>query len=92
MVTRIRERRYARGNQGEPFQRALANGQLAIAIRHTGYLIGTSIAVSAASQLLIFDPNGIVNNILGWLVATVLITFILHFLAVMAKKVIFAGH
>jgi uncharacterized protein (DUF1778 family) len=90
-VTRLRERQYSKVNQGEPLQKALANGQLAIAVRHMGYLIGTALAVSTASQLLIYDPNSMLVNLSGWLAIAIVLTLLLHLTSLIAKKIILAG-
>ncbi|MDO6566349.1 DUF350 domain-containing protein [Alteromonas sp. 1_MG-2023] len=91
VMTRILEVRYARDNQNDSFQGALRKGQLALAIEHSGNLLGTAMIVSAAKNLLIYNPSGYVSNVTGWLVVSVALAIALHILVLINKKVIMFG-
>ena len=91
VMTRILEVRYAKDNQNDSFQGALRKGQLALAIEHSGNLLGTAMIVSAAKNLLIYNPSGYVSNVTGWLVVSVALAIALHILVLINKKVILFG-
>lgn len=91
MMTRIFEFRYAKDNQNDSFQGALEKGQLALAIEHTGNLLGTAMIVSAAKNLLIYNPSGYVSNVTGWLIVSVGMALALHLLVLISKNIILFG-
>lgn len=91
VMTRIFEMRYAKENQNDSFQGALRKGQLALAIEHSGNLLGTAMIVSAAKNLLIYEPMGYVSNVTGWLMVSVTLAVALHVLVLLNKKVILFG-
>ena len=91
IMTRIFEIRYAQGNQNDSFQGALRKGQLALAIEHSGNLLGTAMIVSAAKNLLVYEPSGYVSNITGWLVVSTALAIVLHLLVYINKKVVLFG-
>ncbi|MFQ3289214.1 MAG: hypothetical protein ACI93V_001437, partial [Alteromonadaceae bacterium] len=74
LVTRIKEKQYAKNNQQDSLQEALANGQLALAVRYSGQVISTALAVSAASHFLTYSPETLAINLLGWLVFGIIMT------------------
>jgi uncharacterized membrane protein YjfL (UPF0719 family) len=91
LTTRLYERRYASNNQDNSFQRDLGKGQLALAIQHSGNLIGTAIAVSSAGSILVYDPNSYVSNITGWLVVSAGFSVFLIILSSLSKRIILTG-
>ncbi|MEW9799683.1 DUF350 domain-containing protein [Alteromonas sp. CYL-A6] len=91
VMTRIFEARYARGNQNGSFQGALRNGQLALAIEHSGNLLGTATIVSSAEGLLEYNPSGYVSNVTGWLIVSVALAVALHLMVMVSKSVVFSG-
>ncbi|GAB5381793.1 MAG: DUF350 domain-containing protein [Aliiglaciecola sp.] len=90
-TTRIYERRYKENNQSGSFQRSLTKGQLALAVQHSGNLIGTAIVVSAAGSMLNYNPVGYVSNLTGWLIVGMALTLLLVALVIIAKRVVLAG-
>jgi uncharacterized membrane protein YjfL (UPF0719 family) len=90
-ATRLYEFRYANNNQDNSFQRTLCNGQLALAIQHSGNLIGIAIAVSSASKLLIYTPQAYVSNITGWLIVGLCLAIILMVMTSLCKRVVLMG-
>ncbi|APE06590.1 hypothetical protein BM528_13125 [Alteromonas sp. RW2A1] len=91
VMTRILEYRYARDNQNDSFQGALEGGQIALAVEHAGNLLGTAMIVSAAKNLLVYEPSGYVSNVTGWLMVSVGLTIALHLLVLVNKKIILYG-
>jgi hypothetical protein len=90
-ATRIYEYSFAENNQNSGFQRTLCNGQIALAIQHSGNLIGIAIAVSAASKVLVYDPNTYVSNITGWLIAGIILAASLMMLTSITKHIVLVG-
>ncbi|NQZ26165.1 MAG: DUF350 domain-containing protein [Colwellia sp.] len=91
LVTRLREKQYAKNNQEDCLQEALSNGQLALAIRYSGQVISTALAVTAASHFLIYSPETLVVNLIGWLVFGVVMTLLVAILTAIAKRIVLWG-
>jgi len=91
IVTRIKERHYAKHNQADCMQEALANGQEAIAIRYAGQVISTALAVTAASYFFAYNDQAILPNLLGWMVFGIIMTITVAILTTIAKKLVLAG-
>jgi len=91
LVTRIKEKQYARNNQGDCMQEAFADGQIALAIRYAGQVISTALAVTAASYFLTYSPETLLTNLLGWLLFSVIMTILVFLLTTLAKKLILWG-
>jgi uncharacterized membrane protein YjfL (UPF0719 family) len=49
---------FRRRNAGESFQQAVKGGNVAVALRFVGFQIGVALAVTAASQLVIYEAAG----------------------------------
>ncbi len=91
LTTRVYERRFANNNQDNSFQDTLCQGHLALAIQHSGNLIGTAIAVSSAGSILAYEPESYVSNITGWLLVGLTFAVSLIILASLSKRIILAG-
>ncbi|MGL4473954.1 MAG: DUF350 domain-containing protein [Shewanella sp.] len=91
LLTRIREYRYRRGNQGDSMQEALAHDSLALAIRHSGYLISLGLTFKAASYFLLYDPKAYAMNIFGWLTFSIIMLVILNLLLWLVKRLVLAN-
>jgi len=91
IATRLKERQYAKNNQGDSLQEAFSNGQVALAIRYAGQVISTALAVTAASYFFSYSPETLVVNLIGWLVFGVLMTLLVAMLTFVAKKIILWG-
>ncbi|NQY86999.1 MAG: DUF350 domain-containing protein [Colwellia sp.] len=91
LVTRIRERKYAKNNQQNCLQEALSEGQIALAIRYSGQVISTALAVTAASHFLVYSPDTLVMNLLGWLVFGIIMTLLVALLTSLAKRIVLWG-
>lgn len=87
LVSRIRERRFNRSNVAG-FQQALVQGNAALAVRYSGHLIGTAIAVTAASHFIIYDPQYLVTGLLSWLAISLVMMILLKVLATIAKRIV----
>ncbi len=91
LVTRLRERKYATNNQEDCLQEALSKGQLALAIRYSGQVISTALAVTAASHFLVYSPETLVMNLIGWLVFGIIMTLLVALLTSLAKSIVLWG-
>ncbi len=88
LVTRLRESSYRKGNQGARFQDAIIGGQIALAIRHAGFLIATGFTLTAASNFLIYSPTAYVENVLGWFIFGILMIALLYILVPLVKRLV----
>ncbi|MDP7593879.1 MAG: DUF350 domain-containing protein [Litorilituus sp.] len=91
LVTRIREKKYAKNNQEDCLQEALSNGQLALAIRYSGQVISTALAVTAASYFLVYSPENLIVNLIGWLIFGIIMTGLVALLTSLAKRIVLWG-
>jgi uncharacterized membrane protein YjfL (UPF0719 family) len=91
LTTRLYEILYASNNQNSGFQRALSQGQMALAIQHSGNLIGTAIVVSSAGGILIYEPESYVSNMTGWLIAGAGFSIFLMLLTNISKRIVLSG-
>ena len=91
LVTRIREKKYAKNNQEDSLQDALSAGQLALAIRYSGQVISTALAVTAASHFLVYSQETLIINLLGWLVFGLIMTILVAILTSIAKRIVLWG-
>ena len=89
--TRMYEARFASQNQNDSFQKTLRKGQLALAIEHSGNLIGTAIVVSASASLLVYTPETYVSNVTGWLILSLLLVGALEVFVAAAKRIVLFG-
>ena len=90
VLTRFREHQYAKRNQGDSMQKALEQGQVAIAVRHSGYMIAMAFTFNAASHFIIFDPTAYMVNIIGWLTFSIIMLIALSVLLAIVKKLVLA--
>ena len=90
-ATRLYEFRFAEENQSSGLQRTLCNGQIALAIKHSGNLLGIAIAVSSVSRLLAYEPQTYVSNVTGWLILGLVVAGLLMVLTSITKRIVLAG-
>lgn len=88
IITRLRERAYSKNNQGASFQAALIQGQVALAIRHAGFLIAMGFTLTAASNFLTYQPTAYMANLLGWLTYGSMMVALLYALVPIVKKIV----
>ncbi|MFT6900053.1 MAG: hypothetical protein ACJAXS_000208 [Colwellia sp.] len=91
LVTRLKERQYAKNNQGDCLQEAFSQGQTAIAIRYAGQLISTALAVTAASYFLTYSPDTLFTNLISWFVFAIVMTLLVAVLTAIAKRIVLWG-
>lgn len=91
LTTRIYEIRFRENNQSGSLQQSLTKGQMALAVQHSGNLLGTAFVVTAARDLLVYNPVAYVSNLTSWLIVGTLLTLLLAALVAIAKPLILAG-
>jgi len=91
LVTRLKEHQYAKNNQGNCLQEAFSQGQTAIAIRYSGQLISTALAVTAASHFLTYSPETLLTNLVSWFVFAIIMTLLVAVLTAIAKRIVLWG-
>jgi len=91
IVTRLRSAIYKKRHEGKLLQNALSEDNVALAIRYSGHILGTALALSAASGMVVFLPNEITRSILSWFAVAVIITILLAPLATIARMVVLSG-
>lgn len=88
IITRLRERAYRKNNHGANFHDALVQGQVALAIRHAGFLIAMGFTITAASNFLTYEPTAYIENALGWLIFGTLMVAVLYILVPLVKMIV----
>ncbi|MXR69782.1 DUF350 domain-containing protein [Shewanella insulae] len=91
LLTRLRERSYAKRHDDSSMQEALTKGHTALAIRHSGYMLAMALSFNAASHFIVFMPTAYVTNILGWLTFSVIMLLALSLLLALVKKLVLAN-
>lgn len=90
-VTRIKEYQYAKNNQNDSLQEALANGHTALGIRYAGQVISTALAVTAASYFLTYNPETLWASLFAWLIFSIVMTILVSILTAIAKYLVLWG-
>ncbi|MCG9697559.1 DUF350 domain-containing protein [Shewanella sp. Isolate11] len=91
LLLRIREKGYAKRHQNTSMQNALAQGETALALRHSGYMLAMALSFNAASHFIIYSPEAYLGNVLGWLVFSVIMLIALSLLQTLVKKLVLAN-
>jgi len=91
IVTRLRGAIYKKRHDGKKLQDALSEDNVALAIRYAGHILGTALALSAASGLVVFLPENIARSVLSWFAVAVVITILLSPIATLVRIVVLAG-
>ncbi|VAX00668.1 hypothetical protein MNBD_GAMMA22-2829 [hydrothermal vent metagenome] len=91
IVTRLRGAIYQKRHEGKQLQEALSTGNVALAIRYAGHILGTALALSAASGMVVFLPQDITNSMISWFAVAIVITILLSPIATIARMVVLSG-
>ncbi|OUS67930.1 DUF350 domain-containing protein [Pseudoalteromonas sp. A601] len=92
LVSQYRVQLFKRTNRsGDCLQQAIVDGNLAVGIRYAGFLIGSALAITAASGIAPYVADSINASLVYWAISAVvcLIAFIL--LHLITIKIILAG-
>jgi len=92
LVSQYRVQLFKRTNKnGDCLQQAIVDGNLAVGIRYAGFLVGSALAITAATGVAPYAADNINASLLYWAISAVvsLVTFIiLHLVTI---KVILSG-
>ena len=78
---------FARRNAGKRFQDAVQDGNTALALRFAGFQMGVALAVTAAAQVVEYDPGGDpVVQALIWGACSVVLAAVLVVLSLLAER------
>ncbi len=91
VTVRLRLALYARNNPDSCLQQAFAQGNIAVSLRYFGQLIGVALAMTAASGMIIYNPQHLVAALIAWLVVTLLLSLLIALLATVSRKVVLMG-
>ncbi|WP_394130456.1 DUF350 domain-containing protein [Shewanella maritima] len=91
VLTRFREQRYASRNQGASMQAALVQGQTALALRQSGYMIAMALSFNAASHFIYYEPSAYLYNIGAWLMFSLIMLVLLSAIIAIVKKLVLMG-
>ncbi len=86
-------RRYAfkRRNQGADLEEAIKQKNVALSIRYAGHIIGSALAISSVSHIVVFDALRFTESTLIWLVSSIAMVIVMSALALLARLVILKG-
>ena len=82
---------YSRRHDGSSLQLALNDGQIALAIRFFGHVIGVALAVTAASGIVAYFTEDIALALLRWVGVALILTIFLSLIASLARKLVLLG-
>ena len=82
---------YSRRHDGSSLQLALNDGQIALAIRFFGHVIGVALAVTAASGIVAYFTEDIALALLRWVGVALILTIFLSLIASLARKIVLLG-
>lgn len=87
-ATLYRRHVYAKRHGGHGVQDEIANGNTALALRFSGHRIGVALAVTAASGVVIYEPEAIVAHISAWAGVAVIMMAALTVIAFLTRKAV----
>lgn len=90
-VTRIRSSMYQKKHNGHVWQVALEKGNTALAIRYSGHIISTALAVGAAGGFVGYLQNAIWLSAIYWFGTSLVIMLALVLLSSFAGRIVLAG-
>lgn len=60
-------------DKGKTLQGEIKGGNIALAIRFSGYRLGVALAITATSGLVIYDPGVLAFSVLAWVIMAIII-------------------
>jgi uncharacterized membrane protein YjfL (UPF0719 family) len=91
IVTKYRLMVYSHRHKGASLQEAFAAGNVALAIRFMGHILGIALALTAASGVVAYDRSNLLVAVGLWAGVTVLFSLMVSLLAIAARSVILWG-
>jgi len=75
-------------DKGKSLQGEIKEGNIALAIRFSGYRLGLALAVTATSGLVIYDPSLLPFSILAWTIMAIIIFFAQTVLSILLRYIL----
>jgi uncharacterized membrane protein YjfL (UPF0719 family) len=91
IVTRYRLIVYSRRHEGASLQDAFQSGNVALAVRFLGHIVGVALALTAASGIIEYDRDNLVTALLAWTAITLLFSILVSVLSIIARNIILIG-
>jgi len=82
---------FSKRNKGKDWQEEITNGNSALALRYMGHIIGVSLAVTAASGLVVYNEQNMLYSLMLWTVAAVDLVVVATLFSFIARKFILNG-
>jgi len=84
--SRVFNRRHK--DNGKTLQSEIKDGNIALAIRFSGYRLGVSLAITATSGLVIYDPDSLGCSVLVWTLVAIVIFVSQTFLSMILRHIL----
>jgi uncharacterized membrane protein YjfL (UPF0719 family) len=91
LVTTYRQLVYARRHGGQSLQSAYQGGNVALAIRYFGHILGVALALTAASGVVAYQADNLPLALGTWFGVTLIFSSLVSLLSVIARRVILFG-
>lgn len=91
LVTFYRMKVYASRHNGDSLQNAFAAGNVALAMRYMGHLVGVSLAVTAASGVIEYSNESWYMGLAGWSLVALIFAVLVSVLSVLARLIVLLG-
>lgn len=82
---------YSRRQSGLSLEQAFKDGKVALAIRFFGHLLGVALAITAASGVVAYDGENLVQALGLWTAISLLFAVLVSLLAIVARNIILMG-
>ena len=91
LVTRLRGAIYSRRNDGAILQHAFEGGNVALAVRYMGHLLGASLAISTTSGMSMHVEELLMQSIVSWMLIAIIMVLLLSILSAIARVIVLQG-
>lgn len=92
LVSQYRVQLFKRTNKsGDCLQQAIIDGNLAVGIRYAGFLIGSALAITAATGIAPYVADNINASLLHWAISAVVSLLVFIILHLVTIKIILSG-
>ncbi|MGO2012745.1 MAG: DUF350 domain-containing protein [Pseudoalteromonas sp.] len=92
LISQYRVQLFKRTNRsGDCLQQAIVDGNLAVGIRYAGFLIGSSLAITAASGIAPYVADSINASLLYWAISALICLAVFIVLHLITIKIILSG-
>nr|VFJ45863.1 MAG: protein of unknown function (DUF350) [Candidatus Kentron sp. DK]VFJ49214.1 MAG: protein of unknown function (DUF350) [Candidatus Kentron sp. DK] len=91
LATRYRVLVFARRHAGNALEQAIADGNVALAVRFAGYRIGVGLAVTAASGIVVYVTDDRMYSLLAWALVAIGMFLSQTILSIAARLVLLPG-